>query len=168
MLILTVVAMVVAVVSLAVAVLALRRTRTSGGVGRPVRRRVTHADGGDAALRHVALVRYDAFADVGGRMSFSVALLDDNGDGLVLTSIHTRNESRTYAKSLTSGTSAQELSGEEREAIDAAWSSATRRGGSSVEPQVHTGGDNPMGDGSGNEQPVAASESASSNEQDAS
>ena len=50
------------------------------------------------ALRHVAVVRYDAFGDMGGRLSFSAALLDDAGDGLVLTSINGRSETRTYAK----------------------------------------------------------------------
>ena len=44
------------------------------------------------ALRHVAVVRYDAFGDMGGRLSFSAALLDDAGDGLVLTSINGRSE----------------------------------------------------------------------------
>ena len=42
------------------------------------------------ALRHVAVVRYDAFGDMGGRLSFSAALVDDRGDGLVFSSIHAR------------------------------------------------------------------------------
>ncbi len=50
------------------------------------------------AISHIAVVRYDAFSDMGGRMSFSVAMLDDSGDGLVLTSINGRTETRTYAK----------------------------------------------------------------------
>ena len=50
------------------------------------------------SLRHVAVVRYDAFGDMGGRLSFSAALLDENGDGVVISSIHARGESRTYAK----------------------------------------------------------------------
>ena len=57
------------------------------------------------ALRHVAVVRYDAFGDMGGRMSFSAALLDDAGDGLVLTSINGRTETRTYAKGVKGGAS---------------------------------------------------------------
>jgi HAMP domain-containing protein len=68
-------------------------------------------------LRHVAVVRYDAFGDMGGRLSFSAALLDDAGDGLVLTSINSRTETRTYAKGVQGGTSPSELSPEEREAI---------------------------------------------------
>ena len=43
-------------------------------------------------------MRYDAFGDMGGRLSFSVALLDDAGDGLVLTSINGRTETRTYCQ----------------------------------------------------------------------
>ena len=50
------------------------------------------------SLRNVAVVRYDAFGDMGGRLSFSAALLDDIGDGIVLSSINGRGESRTYAK----------------------------------------------------------------------
>jgi hypothetical protein len=69
------------------------------------------------ALRHVAVVRYDAFADLGGRLSFSAALLDDAGDGLVITSINSRTETRTYAKSVLGGGSEHELSPEEEQAI---------------------------------------------------
>ena len=76
-------------------------------------------------LQHVAVVRYDAFGDMGGRMSFSAALVDDAGDGLVISSIHARGESRTYAKGVVGGDSEVVLTPEEREALDAA------RGGSS-------------------------------------
>lgn len=72
------------------------------------------------ALRHVSVVRYDAFGDMGGRLSFTVALLDDASDGLVFTSIHGRSESRTYAKGVKSGASEQTLSPEEQQAIDLA------------------------------------------------
>jgi hypothetical protein len=69
------------------------------------------------ALRHVAVVRYDAFGDMGGRMSFTAALLDDSGDGLVITSINGRTESRAYAKGVKDGNSDQTLSPEEAQAI---------------------------------------------------
>jgi hypothetical protein len=69
------------------------------------------------ALRHVSVVRYDAFGDMGGRLSFSAALLDDGGDGLVLTSIHGRAETRSYIKGVKSGTSEASLSPEELQAI---------------------------------------------------
>jgi len=68
-------------------------------------------------LRHVGVVRYDAFGDMGGRLSFSAALLDDRGDGVVLTSINGRTETRTYAKGVSASGSGQELSPEEEQAI---------------------------------------------------
>ena len=73
-----------------------------------------------AALRHVSVVRYDAFGDMGGRFSFSAALLDDNGDGLIITSIHARTETRTYLKGLASGSSDITLSPEEEQAVQLA------------------------------------------------
>jgi len=72
------------------------------------------------ALRHVAVVRYDAFGDMGGRLSFTAAMLDDAGDGLVITSIHGRSEGRTYAKGVKGGSSEQSLSPEEQQAIQLA------------------------------------------------
>src|SRR5690349_21563090 len=51
-----------------------------------------------SALKNLAVVRYDAFEGTGGQLSWSLALLDDHGDGAVLTSIHGRTEARTYAK----------------------------------------------------------------------
>ncbi|HEX3705554.1 MAG TPA: DUF4446 family protein [Mycobacteriales bacterium] len=69
------------------------------------------------ALRHVSVVRYDAFGDMGGRLSFTAALLDDAGDGLVITSINGRTESRAYAKGVKDGRSDQTLSPEETQAI---------------------------------------------------
>jgi hypothetical protein len=72
------------------------------------------------ALRHVAVVRYDAFGDMGGRMSFSAAVVDDTGDGMVISSIHARGESRTYAKGIVGGDSEVVLTPEERQALDAA------------------------------------------------
>lgn len=77
---------------------------------------------GDIAqsLRHVAVVRYDAFGDMGGRLSFSTAIIDDEGDGIVMSSIHARGESRTYAKGIVGGTSDVTLSPEEQQALAAA------------------------------------------------
>ncbi len=72
------------------------------------------------ALRHVAVVRYDAFGDMGGRLSFSAAVIDDHGDGLVFSSIHARGESRTYAKGVVGGTSDATLTPEEQQALAAA------------------------------------------------
>jgi len=72
---------------------------------------------GRFAVQRFALVRYDAFPDMGGRLSYSVALLDEHGDGFVLTSINGRTESRTYAKRIKNLTSQHNLSEEEQAAI---------------------------------------------------
>ncbi len=119
-------ALLVALVAFAFAVLALRRgsaVRPGGGDALPedvigLRQEVAalQAETG-AALRHVAVVRYDAFGDMGGHLSWSVALLDDAGDGVVLSSIHGRSDARTYAKSISGWTCEQQLSPEEDEAI---------------------------------------------------
>jgi hypothetical protein len=72
------------------------------------------------ALRHLGLVRYDAFGDVGGRQSWSLALLDDGGNGVVLTAIHGRSEARSYAKSVAGWRSEQPMSPEEEDAVRSA------------------------------------------------
>jgi len=121
--------LVVAVLALVVAVAAMRRTTTA------VRRRRQAAqdlptdvlglrqevsalrlEAADA-LRHLAVVRYDAFGDMGGHLSWSMALLDDGGNGVVLTSIHGRSEARTYAKNINAWSCDQALSPEEEEAV---------------------------------------------------
>jgi hypothetical protein len=76
----------------------------------------------NSALRRVALVRYDAFDEQGGRLSFSLALLDDAGNGVTLTSIATASETRVYAKSLAGGIGEHTLSPEEEAAVRAAMS----------------------------------------------
>jgi hypothetical protein len=72
------------------------------------------------AVRHVAVVRYDAFEDMAGRMSYTVALLDAAGDGLVLSAINGRTDARTYAKGILAGAGEQALSPEEQQAVAAA------------------------------------------------
>lgn len=72
---------------------------------------------GRFALQKFGIVRYDAFEEMGGRLSFSAAVLDDHGDGVVITSINGRTETRTYAKPIKGLTSEHNLSDEEREAI---------------------------------------------------
>ena len=69
------------------------------------------------ALRHLAVVRYDAFGDMGGRLSWSMALVDEDGNGMVLTAIHGRSDARTYAKDITAWAGAMPLSPEEEEAL---------------------------------------------------
>lgn len=119
----------VAVAALVVAVLAIQRI--GGRRGRSARREselptdvqglrgevhALRAEVSDA-LRHLAVVRYDAFGDMGGHLSWSMALLDDGGNGVVLTSIHGRSDARTYAKNVTDWSCEQQLSPEEEEAI---------------------------------------------------
>lgn len=127
-LVLAVLALSLAVLALLLAVVGLRRQGRRRGVGGPdalpedvhgLRQEVAalRAETRDA-LRHLAVVRYDAFGDMGGHLSWSLALLDDSGHGVVLTSIHGRSEARTYAKSIAGWTCEQQLSPEEDEAIE--------------------------------------------------
>jgi hypothetical protein len=125
--ILAVLALVAALLALALAVVALRRTTVRSGTGVEALPEDVHGlrqevaalrrEGADA-LRHLAVVRYDAFGDMGGHLSWSVALLDDAGNGVVLTSIHGRSDARTYAKTVTGWTCEQQLSPEELEALE--------------------------------------------------
>ncbi len=118
----------VAVAALVVALIALRRseerarrTRKTAEVPADVQGlrgevQALRAEVSDA-LRHLAVVRYDAFGDMGGHLSWSLALLDDGGDGVVLTSIHGRSDARTYAKNINAWSCDQQLSPEEEEAV---------------------------------------------------
>jgi uncharacterized protein YjiS (DUF1127 family) len=72
------------------------------------------------ALRDIGIVRYDALNEMSGRMSFSFALLNAAGDGVVISSINGRDQTRTYAKTVREGQGVQELSPEEREAVSSA------------------------------------------------
>ena len=75
----------------------------------------------DAILRgtiaHRALVRYDAYNELSGRQSMSIALLDDEQSGIVLSCIHHRDQARVYAKQVHRGQGELELSPEEAEAV---------------------------------------------------
>jgi hypothetical protein len=72
------------------------------------------------SVSRVGLVRYDAFADMGGALSFSAALLDEDGHGIVVSAINGRSETRCYAKPVRASASATNLSDEEAQAIQAA------------------------------------------------
>jgi hypothetical protein len=65
----------------------------------------------------LGIIRYNAFSEQGSDLSFSIALLDERQDGLVLTGLHSRDISYLYAKPVTGGTSTYALSNEEKEAI---------------------------------------------------
>lgn len=69
------------------------------------------------AIRFQGLVRYDAYRDMGGRQSWSVALLDEAGDGTVITSLHARDHARIYMKEVREGVPLQRLSPEETVAM---------------------------------------------------
>lgn len=68
-------------------------------------------------LQRIGIVRYDAYGDVGGSQSFSVALLDAAGCGIVVTGLHGRSDMRMYAKPVIDGKSPLVLTDEERQAI---------------------------------------------------
>jgi hypothetical protein len=72
------------------------------------------------SLRHVAVVRYDAFGDIAGQHSFSAAIIDDHGDGLVISSIHARGETRSYAKGVLGGISEVTMTPQEQRALASA------------------------------------------------
>ena len=76
-----------------------------------------HTERSQSALQKLGVVRFDAFEDMGGRLSFSAAFLDGRGDGMVVTSINGRTETLTYAKSIERLASEHNLSDEERDAI---------------------------------------------------
>jgi hypothetical protein len=69
------------------------------------------------AVAHTGFVRYDAFGDSGGHQSFALALQNEQGDGIVLTSIVGRDQIRIYGKSISGGKCEQGLTPEEQEAL---------------------------------------------------
>lgn len=69
------------------------------------------------SLQHIGLVRFNPFEDTGSDQSFAIALLDDDRDGVVLSSLHGRANTRLFAKPVSGGTSQHALSDEESQAI---------------------------------------------------
>jgi hypothetical protein len=82
--------------------------------------------------RHLGLVRYDAFTDVGGQQSFALALCDDEGDGTLVTSVVGRNDCRVYAKPVKAGQAGRSLSEDEIAALRSAMSGAATQNGREV------------------------------------
>ena len=84
------------------------------------------------AVQRVGLVRFNPFSDTGGDQSFSIALLDGDGDGLVISSLFSRSETRVFAKPIQGGQSKYNLTEEEQQAIllasDAGTSQPARSG----------------------------------------
>ncbi len=81
------------------------------------RRTATLEAEGRKAFQRLGLVRYNPFEDTGGNQSFALALLDADGDGTIITSLHTRQATRMYAKPVRNGRSDAALSDEETEAL---------------------------------------------------
>jgi hypothetical protein len=71
----------------------------------------------DGAISHWGLIRYDAYNEMSGRQSTSIALLDSSRSGVVLSSIHHRDQARLYAKQVSEGRGELKLSPEEEEAL---------------------------------------------------
>ena len=76
-------------------------------------------------IQKVGVVRYNPFADSGGDQSFAIALLDSLGNGVVISSLHSRSETRVFAKPVQAGHSRYPLSDEEQDAIKKALAPAS-------------------------------------------
>jgi hypothetical protein len=83
----------------------------------------------EGCVAHRALVRYDAYGEMSGQQSSSLALLDAHRSGIVVSSIHHRDSARVYFKQIVAGESEFELSPEENEAVEQALG-----GGRSAQP----------------------------------
>jgi hypothetical protein len=82
---------------------------------------------GRRSFQRVGLVRYNPFEETGGNQSFALAILDAQGDGIVLSSLHARAGTRVYAKTVAGGRSEAALSDEESRAVQSALSSGPDR-----------------------------------------
>ncbi|MEL7596808.1 MAG: DUF4446 family protein [Clostridiaceae bacterium] len=71
----------------------------------------------NTCVQKVAIVRYKAFEDIGSDLSFSIALLNHNNDGVIITGIYGRNDSTVYAKPIDKGISRYDLSEEEEQVL---------------------------------------------------
>lgn len=74
----------------------------------------------EGCIQRVDIIRYNAFSDTGSDLSYSLALLNNKNDGLILTGIYGRNEAYTYAKPIKSGESSYALSEEEIQVLKVA------------------------------------------------
>jgi hypothetical protein len=80
------------------------------------------------ALQNVGFVRFNAFPDVGSELSYALAVVDERGNGFIVSSIYSREEVRTYAKAVRNFTADKEVSIEERDALAQAQNLAAGRG----------------------------------------
>lgn len=74
----------------------------------------------EGALQKVGLVKYDAFKEMGGKLSYGLAVLDENNNGFLINSVHSSTGCYSYTKKIKNGTSEIELSNEEKTALDRA------------------------------------------------
>lgn len=118
----TIIGAVAGVTGMAIGLLALRNARRAveDCLDLLARKGVAAGVADFKAIRDVAVYRYDALEEMSGRLSFSIALINGLGDGVVLTSINGRSETRTYARPVHGGKGSQPLSPEEEQAVRAA------------------------------------------------
>ena len=77
----------------------------------------------DRNYQKIGVVKYDAFNEMGGKLSFSLAMLDEKNDGFVLNAVHSREGCYTYVKEIIDGNSIITLADEEQQALEAALTS---------------------------------------------
>jgi hypothetical protein len=105
----------------------LRRVGEVDGRVRSIDQRTSALESqGRKAVQRVGLVRFNPFEDTGSNQSFALALLDEDGDGVVVSSLHTRQATRVYVRPVNGGVAERALSDEESEALAQATSA---RGG---------------------------------------
>lgn len=75
-------------------------------------------DARDTSFKKIALKRYDAFSEMGGKLSYSLCLLNDDNDGFIMTSMHNREGCYTYVKEVIKGNTFMVLSDEEKEVLE--------------------------------------------------
>ena len=74
----------------------------------------------ESTYQKLGIVKYDAFNEMGGKLSFALAMLDDNNNGWIINAMHSREGCYTYVKEIVKGESYVELAEEEAEALDRA------------------------------------------------
>jgi hypothetical protein len=109
------------------------RSDIGSGQSSSLERRLAAVESASArALKNVGFVRFNAFPDVASELSYALAVLDEKGNGFLVSSIYSREEVRTYAKAIANYVADKTLSSEERAALDMARES---RGGRTADRQ---------------------------------
>lgn len=92
-------------------------------------------------LQKVSIIRFNPFPEVGSNQSFSIALLDNNNNGVVITSLYNRNDNRIYGKPIKNGTSEYSLSKEEITVIEKAKNQDDKKNSKKYNPPKGRAGD---------------------------